>query len=521
MIEGISEELQAYLEEVALELRGGGPPPQHIPIPERWDTLLDQVDVAASLHAHDPDTYELHRIGRFDVLRLHGQGAYGLVFEAIDPLLRRRVALKLCEFGNGETVDDDLAEARLLAAVSHPNVITVYDIGLYGQDLFIVMEFATGRSAHHFAGSGPPWQEIVDVYLGAAAGLAAAHAEQIVHGDFKPDNILVDADGSRPRVADFGLARIRLEHAPEHEREQVRARGVRGYTAPEVLRGRAADALSDQWAFCASLWRSLEGAVPFEAESTDRLLAAIEQMNPQRVNATVPEALRAVLERGLSLDPADRFPSMQALRQALELVRNTAASPPHVSPERRRHRTQPGWGSFAIMALITVASLVTAVSQRHAAGVVRPGVGVALVVPGPQPRPTGCALTRAEADHEVAEEVRDVCEKIRNGNVRRAGALWLRERDDRTNNRKNLDSLPTDTLIVARTFVGQAETFLFDGRHEDATDAQQRALMWATEAASKLGHEHAGVQFVLFRQELVKDLIHSQHSTTPLPSMLP
>lgn len=182
---------------------------------------------------------------------------------------------------------------------------------------------------------------------------------------------------------------------------------------------------------------------------------------------------------------------------------------------------EPGWGSFAIMALITVASLVTAVSQRHAAGVVRPGVDVALVVPGPQPRPTGCALTRAEADHEVAEEVRDVCEKIRDGNVRRAGALWLRERDDRANNRKNLDSLPIDTLIVARTVVGQAETFLFEGRHEDATDAQMLALSWATEAASKLGSEHAGVRFVLFRQELVKVLIHSQHSTTPLPSMLP
>src|SRR5690606_17820338 len=101
------------------------------------------------------------------------------------------------------------------------------------------------------------------------------------------------------------------EHTPEHEREQVRVRGgTRGFAAPEVLRGRAPDALSDQWSFCAALWQSLEGVLPFDADPTDRMLEAIEENDPRWVNPGIPESVRMVLEGGLSIDPRDRFPSM-------------------------------------------------------------------------------------------------------------------------------------------------------------------------------------------------------------------
>src|SRR5690606_20327502 len=125
----------------------------------------------------------------------------------------------------------------------------------------------------------------------------------IVHGDFKPTNVLVDEGGVRPRVADFGFARIQLEHMSEHEREATQARrGTLAYAAPEVLRGEVADALSDQWSFCASFWESLEGVLPFNAKTVPGMLATIDRLKPWWINESVPQSLRDVLERGLSID---------------------------------------------------------------------------------------------------------------------------------------------------------------------------------------------------------------------------
>src|SRR5690606_39223609 len=109
--------------------------------PERWMKLHRRVDCAVAWHSQDPN-HPLVRIGRFDVLRVTGRGAFGLVFEARDPLLGRRVALKLCEVRDEKTAQRVLTEARLAAKVNHDNVITVHDIDIYEEDLFIVMEFA-------------------------------------------------------------------------------------------------------------------------------------------------------------------------------------------------------------------------------------------------------------------------------------------------------------------------------------------------------------------------------------------
>lgn len=515
------------------------------PLLERWTALLNDVSAANVVGGGWPR----HKIGRFDAVICCGRGTYGLVFEVVEPDLQRRCALKMCDSERQDSADV-LAEARLLASLSHPNIITVYEIGSYVhrryipeegrydvehphdlKDPFFVMEYATGKTARHFAldceeyGDAPPtWQEVLDIFLGAGKGLTFAHEKGIVHGDFKPSNVLIDEGGARPRVADFGFARTQLRHTPEHERDAVRVQaGTHVYAAPEALRGTECDALSDQWSFCASLWHCLEGRLPFGVGSTDQLLETINGTEPRRGKRAVPETLRTVLECGLSIDPADRFPSMDELLQALELVRRTAVTP-HASREeqaevklrspQRRRRKGPGWGPFAIIALVAGASLAAAVAQQsHAA--VRPGLGVALVVPDPRPPATGCALTRAEKDHVVTREVDDICKTIRVGNIVGADALWL------------ADYLATkgpsaiDALVVARTFVGQAETFLSDGRYDDATDARQKAQFWVTQAASKLGDEHAGVRWVLFRQNLVRISIHSQHSTTPLPSMLP
>src|SRR5690606_12115789 len=132
-----------------------------------------------------------------------------------------------------------LREAQLLAKLSHPNVVTVHETGRYGDEVFYVMEFVAGRSAYEYFSHCDSWERAVEVYIAAGCGLAAAHDQGIVHGDFKPANILIGED-ERARVADFGLAQVMAEHMPDAEREQLYHRvGTLAFMAPERLRGEA------------------------------------------------------------------------------------------------------------------------------------------------------------------------------------------------------------------------------------------------------------------------------------------
>ena len=493
------------------------PPPK--PLPKRWRKLLSAVNTGNVNYRTDPSKWSRHKIGEFDAVICCGEGGYGLVFEVFDPKLQRRCALKLCEVGEHQDPEDVLTEARMLASLSHPNIVAVYETGWYGEnpkDPYFVMEYATGKTAHHFAldhdddEAPPPWQEIVDIYLGAGKGLAFAHGKGVVHGDFKPSNVLIDEGGARPRVADFGFSRHRLEHTPEHERDAVRVRaGTLAYAAPEALRGEACDALSDQWSFCASLWHSLEGTLPFDAESTDRMIETIERTELRFIESTVPKPLRAVLERGLSIDPGDRFSCMDDLLHALDRVRQTAVTSP-----LERLRKGPGWGPFVITVLVASASVVTAVSQQLSDGPTARGKGVSLLEPDPRlASASACAVTRAEKDHSVPAVAEGVCRTIRLGDVDGAAGMWRGKYDERLLKAGGTpdQALALDSLIVARTFVSEAETLLLDGRHDDATKAAKQALKWNTDAASTLGNEHAGVRWVLLRQKLVRALIQAQH----------
>src|SRR5690606_17524999 len=139
----------------------------------------------------------------------------------------------------------------------------------------------------------PTWREIVRIYLLAGAGLAAAHKAGVVHGDFKPNNILLDRDAKWPRVADFGLATLRIQNAPEHQRDEYRRRGgTLPYMAPEVLRGKQPDARSDLFSFCVALWQSLERVLPFVGVDTQDMLDAIAHAEPYFTGDYAPELLR-------------------------------------------------------------------------------------------------------------------------------------------------------------------------------------------------------------------------------------
>ncbi|MEO7733903.1 MAG: protein kinase, partial [Kofleriaceae bacterium] len=192
------------------------------------------------------------RVGPFLIDQPLDAGGMGLVYTAHDARLERRVALKGVRELRGHS-DQLLREARMMAQLSHPNVVPVYDVIEAHDQIFLAMELVVGKSVRQWLDAAAHrWQAIVDVFLAAGAGLAAAHAAGIVHGDVKPANLLLGDDG-RARITDFGLA--------SHTADEVLpgVRGTPAYMAPEQRAGVPCDVLGDQYAFCASLREALFG----------------------------------------------------------------------------------------------------------------------------------------------------------------------------------------------------------------------------------------------------------------------
>ncbi|HKE16303.1 MAG TPA: serine/threonine-protein kinase [Kofleriaceae bacterium] len=314
--------------------------------------------------------------GRYVVLERIGEGGMGVVYAAYDSELDRKVALKfLNPDGEESGVRRDkrlLREAHAMARLSHPNVVVVYEVGRFEGRIFLAMEFVDGMDLRAWLAAGPrTTAEILDVFRGAAQGLAAAHAAGIIHRDFKPANVLVDAK-SRARVTDFGLSRASPVPDDRAASEPLRAGdlvergdgaegshgaesgdaadsgegantadgaegaegspspasplavpltwtgdvlGTPSYMAPEQRAGGQADPRSDQFSFCVALHEALHREHPFEGKDAAELLDNIRagKVRPPHAASSVPRWCRPALLRGLRPDPAERFPSMDAL----------------------------------------------------------------------------------------------------------------------------------------------------------------------------------------------------------------
>jgi eukaryotic-like serine/threonine-protein kinase len=280
-------------------------------------------------------------VGRYVILDRVGTGGMGVVYSAYDPELDRKVALKLLRPDRDPSSGDAgrlrlLREAQAIARLSHPNVVAVFDAGSFGDQVFVAMEFVEGWTLRQWLEEKQPgWREILERFLLAGWGVAAAHAAGLVHRDFKPDNVLLGKDG-RVRVVDFGLARPagKLESVTEGGdlpgsgsgailgsplTQWGVALGTPAYMAPEQLRGEAADARSDQFSFCVSLYEALYGERPFTEDDTQQMTAVLRgTVREEPAEARVPRRLRTALLRGLSADPERRHPSMEKLLHELE-----------------------------------------------------------------------------------------------------------------------------------------------------------------------------------------------------------
>jgi tetratricopeptide (TPR) repeat protein len=265
-------------------------------------------------------------IGRFVVVGTLGRGGMGVVLSAYDPVLDRKVALKLLRPGawTGPRATEGRArlmrEAQAMAKLAHPNVVAVHEIVTVGEQLFIAMEHIDGRTLRAWlAAEKPGWRAIVELFVAAGRGLQAAHAAGLVHRDFKPENVIVGSDG-RPRVGDFGLVSLSRGDGDGCDEPAVTRSGAvlgtPGYMSPEQLRGEPSDAQSDQFSFCVALWEALHGQRPFPEEKYRQAVLAGRVTPPERKSGA-PRAIVDAVARGLAVDRAARWPSMAELLDAL------------------------------------------------------------------------------------------------------------------------------------------------------------------------------------------------------------
>lgn len=297
-----------------------------MPVGAEWPTS----DRSGSPRAHPTTPAQL---GRYEVVEPIAGGGMGFVYAAYDPELDRNVALKVVHprrSHNPASHSRLIKEARALARLDHPNVVKVHDVFSHDEQIVVVMELVEGVTLEQWeAEKRRTWREVIDVYVQAGHGLAAAHALEIVHRDFKPANAIVGKDG-RVRVLDFGLALIAAEESNPETAASSGAvtrtipgaiMGTLMYAAPEQLAAGTVVPASDQFSFCVSLYRALEGARPFAGETASELLGAIQDQPPRAGERDVPKWLRAIVVRGLQAVPARRHASMIALLNELERPR--------------------------------------------------------------------------------------------------------------------------------------------------------------------------------------------------------
>jgi tetratricopeptide (TPR) repeat protein/predicted Ser/Thr protein kinase len=270
------------------------------------------------------------RLGRFILLDKLGEGGMGVVYSAYDAKLDRKVAVKLLRNRGSQPAAERLVrEAQALARLSHPNIVQIYEIGEVEGHQFLVMELVRGLTLHAWLqGADRSQEEVLDVFIAAGRGLAAAHARGLVHRDFKPRNVMV-ADDERVVVMDFGIVRELSElstsvahlRMPEHVEltETGALMGTPAYMSPEQLQGLAIDERTDQFSFCVSLWEALNGVRPFGGSNLAQLTEAVLKGTIDDPGSTgVPRWLRNVIARGLAVQPGDRWPSMEDLLDALQ-----------------------------------------------------------------------------------------------------------------------------------------------------------------------------------------------------------
>ncbi len=323
------------------------------PAHEAITRSLGRRGEAATAAPFGDDPHVPERFGRYEVRRVLGSGGMGTVYAAHDPKLQRDVALKVLRREGIPSLDTEgrqllLREARAAAAISHPHVVIIYDIGELDVGPYISMELVEGASLRRLMREHAPGSPLVLRALQQAArGLEAAHARGLVHRDFKPSNVMLRANGEAV-VLDFGLATTSREPGPKTapdldgplapdadvpDSSSRRIVGTPSYMAPEQHLGRAVDARADQFSLCVTLYEALYGQRPFPGKGFAQLRAQAcsgEIPAPPSDASPLARRLWPSIARGLRPDPELRWPSVADLLAEIERVVARARAPRRV-----------------------------------------------------------------------------------------------------------------------------------------------------------------------------------------------
>jgi len=273
----------------------------------------------------------MQSIGRYQILSELGRGAMGVVYRALDPAINRPVAIKtiklteITDAAERERLRERLfREAQSAGILSHPNIVTVYDVGEEGEVTYIAMEFVNGSSLEKVLLLPEPLepQTVVSILQQTAAGLDFAHKKGIVHRDVKPANVMLDEDGAA-KIADFGVAKISQS---QQMTQTGMVLGTPNYMSPEQVQGKPVDGRADQFSLAVAAYEMLTGEKPFAAETLTTVLYKIvseDPLPPQHLNPTLAWAVAMVLNRALSKDPTKRYPTCTEFVTALDAALKT------------------------------------------------------------------------------------------------------------------------------------------------------------------------------------------------------
>lgn len=289
----------------------------------------------------------ISQLGRYEIISEIGQGAMGVVYKATDPLIDRTVAIKTINLGLAQEEKEEYEgrfyqEAKAAGRLSHPNIVTIYDVGKSGEVAYIAMEFLQGRELRDILNDEQvlPVAQVLDIVLQVALGLAYAHEHGIVHRDVKPSNIMVIRNG-HVKITDFGIARM--------ESASVRTQtgmvlGSPKYMSPEQVMGRLIDQRSDIFSLGVMLYEMLTGKAPFAGENVNAIM--YQTLNgipppPSTLNSAVPDMLNFIVAKALAKNLDDRYQNakdladdLRACREALPRSSAAAGASTPASPSK-------------------------------------------------------------------------------------------------------------------------------------------------------------------------------------------
>ena len=303
------------------------------------------------------------KLGHYEISAPLGAGGMGEVYRAHDDRLGRDVAIKVLPANfarDEERLRRFTQEARAVAALNHPNILAIYDVGQQEGVPYLICELLKGETLRERLEAGPiPPRRALDYARQIAAGLAAAHDAGIVHRDLKPENIYLTSD-NHVKLLDFGLAKLGTRSDDEvtrtHHTQPGAVLGTAGYMSPEQVRGLPADHRSDIFSLGVVLYEMLSGSRAFAGESSVEVMNAILKTEPPELKSANP-GVNAVVEHCLQKNPAERFQSARDLAFALAALSSSSSHSQIAPPTQSWHR-RPVW-MYAALALLLVAAAAT------------------------------------------------------------------------------------------------------------------------------------------------------------------